>query len=68
MILSYEDRYKDLKYAYERLREEHIKLKKDYNELESRLSSAEFKIKNELEPRIQKEKRAYDIWVTNPET
>ena len=33
--------------------------------LRNKLDNAEYKIMKELEPRIQREKRAYDTWVTN---
>lgn len=29
--------------------------------------SLRFRIRNELEPRIEREKRMYDAWVTDPE-
>lgn len=34
--------------------------------LENEVSSLRFKIENELEPRIAREGRAYDNYVTNP--
>ena len=33
--------------------------------LRNKLDNAEYKIMKELEPRIQRERRAYDTWVTN---
>ena len=36
-------------------------------ELENEVSSLQFKIRNELEPRIRSERRSYDNYVTNPE-
>lgn len=33
--------------------------------LRNKLDNAEYKIKKELEPRIQRERRDYDTWVTN---
>jgi hypothetical protein len=35
--------------------------------LRNEVDSLNFKIRNELEPRIKSERRAYDNWVTNPE-
>ena len=35
--------------------------------LRNEVDRLNFKIRNELEPRIQNERKAYDHWVTNPE-
>jgi Zn-finger protein len=35
--------------------------------LRDEVSSLNFKIRNELEPRIKSERRSYDNWVINPE-
>lgn len=42
-------------------------LQKEIRNLQRKLDSAEYRIKTELEPRIQRERRAYDAWVTNGE-
>ena len=36
--------------------------------LQSKLENAENKIRRELEPRIKREERAYDIMVSSPQT
>jgi predicted nucleic acid-binding Zn-ribbon protein len=50
---------------YLTLKEEYDKLQEQYRELDRKLDKANYQIKTELEPRIQREKRAYDTWVTN---
>ena len=50
---------------YLTLKEEYDKLQEHYRELDRKLDKANYQIKMELEPRIQREKRAYDTWVTN---
>ena len=50
---------------YLTLKEEYDKLQEQYRELDRKLDKAHYQIKTELEPRIQREKRAYDTWVTN---
>lgn len=42
-------------------------LQEEIRNLQRKLESAECRIKTELEPRIQREKRSYDYWVTNGE-
>jgi seryl-tRNA synthetase len=63
----YEQKYNDLLCKYERLKRKYEELEERYNKLDLELDSANFRIRNELEPRIRAEKRAYDAWVTNPE-
>jgi len=58
--------YEDLKWSYSRLRDERNDLMSRLNSSESALYDAEWKIKEELNPRIEQEKRAYDCWVTSP--
>ena len=40
------------------------KYREDFEKERDKRSSAEFRIENELEPRIKAEERAYDRWVT----
>lgn len=42
-------------------------LQEEIKSLQRKLDSAEYRIRTELEPRIQREKRSYDCWVTNGE-
>lgn len=42
-------------------------LQEEIRNLQRKLDNAEYRIKTELEPRIQREKRSYDCWVTNNE-
>jgi len=65
--MDYEQRYEDLHYEFARLKRCYEDLRQKHSVLEDKLSSAEFKIKTELEPRIKQEQRMYDKWVTNPE-
>jgi len=57
----------DMRYTIEKLRDIISDLREENRKLESKLDSAEYKIKNELEPRIKREERSYDNWVTDPE-
>jgi len=50
---------------YLTLKEEYDKLQELYKQQERELDKANYQIKTELEPRIQREKRSYDCWVTN---
>lgn len=65
--MDYEHKYNNLFYDYQKLKTQYAELKEDYEKLQDDLSSANFKLETELEPRIRREKRAYDNWVTNPE-
>lgn len=49
------------------LRREIESLKDELEGEKIKNNSLEFKIEQELEPRLQAEKRRYDNWVTNPE-
>lgn len=42
-------------------------LEESVKRLKSENDHLEFRINNELEPRLQSERRSYDAWVTNPE-
>jgi predicted nucleic acid-binding Zn-ribbon protein len=65
--MDYEQKYNDLLYEYRKLQRKYEELENDYRKLDLELDSANNKIRRELEPRIQAEKRAYDRWITNPE-
>lgn len=39
----------------------------ELTQLRNEVDQLNFRIRNELEPRIKSERRAYDNWVTNPE-
>ncbi len=57
----------DLAWKCRKLADENEDLKREIDRLRSENGSLEFKIRTELEPRIQRERRSYDAWVTNPE-
>lgn len=57
----------ELIWKIEQLEREIEELKIENKEQYSEISSLRFKVDNELEPRIQAERRRYDNWVTNPE-
>lgn len=59
-IYYWKDKYLTLKDEYDKLQEQ-------YRELDRKLDKANYQIKTELEPRIQREKRCYDAWVLNGE-
>jgi predicted RNase H-like nuclease (RuvC/YqgF family) len=52
--------YRDLERTVEKLQNSNAKL-------EDKLYDSEWRIKKELEPRIKREERNYDIFVTSPE-
>lgn len=56
---DYKDEIRRLKYRLE-------EKDREISRLALELDSAEFKIRHELEPRIQAERRAYDRWAANP--
>lgn len=60
------DKYylENLKYRIEKLKRKNSELKKELDKVSEEKSHAEFRIKNELEPRIEQEKRNYDFWVS----
>lgn len=57
----------ELLYENRKLRRENEDLKEAVNTWRDKCDSARFKIETELEPRIQREKRSYDNWVSSPE-
>ena len=63
-----QEKYDELLSKYKNLNSDYNDLKERYNRLDLELDSANFKIRKELEPRIQEEKRAYDRWVSSPQT
>ena len=50
---------------YLTLKEEYDKLQELYKQQERELDKANYQIKIELEPRIQREKQQYDTWIKN---
>lgn len=60
---SIEEKYENLKYKYEKLQREYEGLKRDHRKTDDELYSANFRIKHELEPRLQSERNAYDRYV-----
>jgi predicted RNase H-like nuclease (RuvC/YqgF family) len=50
----------ELEYKIRQLKRENEELRDELRSVRSKLDSAEFKIRTELEPRIQAERRAYD--------
>lgn len=64
MIIEIEDRYiEELKYKIRELKEENAKLSEKLRLAEQYKEHLSFRIKNELEPRIKAEERAYDAYV-----
>jgi predicted nucleic acid-binding Zn-ribbon protein len=63
----WEEKYNDLKYEYDRRGRRIEELTQEVKGLEDRLYSAEYKIRTELEPRIESEKRGYDAYITDTE-
>ena len=64
MIIEIEDRYiEELKYKIRELKEENAKLSDKLRLAEQDKEHLSFRIKNELEPRIKAEERAYDAYV-----
>ncbi len=63
----YEEKYDDLLREYRRLERKNEELESKLSKARDELYSAEFKIRNELEPRIASKRRAYDNWATDPE-
>ena len=58
-----EEKYENLKYKYEKLQKEYGDLQREYRKTDDKLYSANFRIKHELEPRIQSERNAYDRYI-----
>ena len=64
MIIEIEDRYiEELKYKIRELKEENANLSEKLRLAEQDKEHLSFRIKNELEPRIKAEERAYDAYV-----
>jgi len=63
----WEEKFNDLLRNYRRLERKYEDLENKNNKLYDELYHANFRIDQELEPRIRQEKRSYDNWVTNPE-
>ena len=65
MEMDWEEKYYELLQDYRMFKKGYEELREKYNKADSDLSSANFKIRTELEPRIQREKRGYDNWITS---
>lgn len=58
-----EEKYENLKYKYKKLQRKYEDLQREYRKTDDKLYSANFRIKHELEPRIQSERSAYDCYI-----
>lgn len=61
----WEQKYKDLVYYYDKRGYTIEDLNNQLRKAEEKLSSAEYKIEYELNPRIKQEERSYDAYVTS---
>ena len=61
----WEQKYDNLKYRYDNLSNKYEDVRNRLNKTEDELSDANYKVKYELEPRIQSENRSYDSYVLN---
>jgi hypothetical protein len=59
----WEEKYDYIKGKYDRLCDSYSELEKKFNKTESELQEANWKVKYELEPRIESEHRSYDSYV-----
>lgn len=73
--MDYYEAYKEkerecdrLKYKLEDLRNQLRDAERETRKANERADNAEFRIRQELEPRIKREERAYDSFVTRPRT
>jgi len=64
--MTMNDMEHEMRYIIERLRDKNERLEREVQVLRNSLESAEFRIDQELEPRIKSEHRAYDNWATTP--
>jgi len=62
---EYEKQIDILKYQLSDAKKQIEKLEQENKKLSDELYTAKWKIRTELEPRIQKENRVYDRWITN---
>jgi hypothetical protein len=62
---DWKEKYDDLKYYYNKRGDKINELEKEVNKLYDRANHAEFRISTELEPRIEREHRSYDAYVTS---
>ena len=61
----WEEKYKDLLYDFRQRGYRIEELQIEVNKVANNLDHAEYRIRNELEPRIKREQRSYDSWVTS---
>ena len=66
-IMEWERKYNELLREYKALERTVEKLQNSNAKLEDNLYDCEWRIKKELEPRIKREERNYDLFVTSPE-
>lgn len=59
----WEEKYDNLKRKYDRLYDSHNELERRNRKTEDELYEANWKVKHELEPRIESEHRSYDSYV-----
>lgn len=65
MIIEIEDRYiEELKYKIQELQSKNAELSEKLHKAEQDKEYLSFRIRNELEPRIKAEERAYDLYVS----
>ena len=62
-----EEEIKELRYTISTKNDMIRELREELSKSENKLSSAEYKINTELNPRIEREKRSYDSYITSPE-
>ena len=60
------DTIESLRIKIDKLEDENSRLRGELRTTESRLRSAKFRITEELEPRINQDKKAYDTWASSP--
>jgi hypothetical protein len=62
---EWERKYDNLRWKYDKLSDKYDDLQRKYDKAYDELSSAEHRIRYELEPRIESEHRSYDSYVTS---
>ncbi len=67
MMWTQEEEINYLNTKVENLNREINRLETENRKLRSELDSAKFQIEHELEPRLKREGRMYDLWVLDPE-
>jgi len=62
-LKTLEEKYNDLRWNYDDLLSKFHKLQEEKYKVDTKLDSAEYRIHNELEPRIEQERKSYDSYV-----